>query len=97
MALPMTPPAMDEAEPTEEPSTGGFTIEICCKADGSISVSVEPEAEEMEEESTPDDSQSVPDIKSALQLAQQIFDGAGQMGASSSDQGQMNAAYESRQ
>ena len=91
-------PAMDEAEPAAEPSTGGFCIEIKVSADGSIKVGVEPEAEETEEDAQGgEDYQDVPDIKAALKLAMQIFSGAGQMGASSSDQGQMDAAYESRQ
>lgn len=91
----LDPTAMDA--PVQEPSTGSYCIEIKVSADGSIKVGVEPQEEEMQEEESGEQYQDVPDIKAALQLAMEIFSGAGQMGESSSDQGQMNAAYESRQ
>jgi hypothetical protein len=100
------PQAADPTETPEQDAPAGYCIEVHVAADGSIKVSVEPEAEEASEEGAQAaggaagdagaedaDAQPVANIREAIKLVMEIYKSQGELPDTSGDQAQMTAGY----
>lgn len=86
------PGAPDPSQSGQDMSQG-YTIEIAVDAQGAITVDVEPAAQEQAEDQS-GGGQSVPDIKTALQTALDIYKNSGQIDNSGA---QAQAGFDSAQ
>lgn len=120
MAIPQAAPAADPSAAPPDPTagiaapdagaaSGGFVIELHVKADGSMSIGVEPEAAEAAEApgapgadpsmgdgggASPDeDTQPVPNLAAAFKLIKEIVTHGGQMAEAGAGQDQMAGGY----
>lgn len=120
MAIPQAAPAADPSAPPPDPTagaaaapdagapSGGFVIELHVKADGTMSVGVEPMASEAAETTgadsdmgggggdgapTEEDTQPVPNLAAAFKLIKEIVTQGGQMADAGAGQDQMSGGY----
>ena len=87
------PMGMQDQTSDQAEGEGGYTIEIEVSADGTISVNVEQAGQEAKEGAVEDEgtAKQVPDWKTALRVATDIYKNAGQI----ADQSQEQSGFDS--